>query len=163
NGYVVADRRAALSADTPGRIVELNVREGSLVKKGDVVARLYADEFRAALERAKAELAAQEKTVLRASSDLAVAQSNAATQQTAIAAAQANVDTAEATLTQAKLKLERAEKLVEDKVENQQTLDDARAEHDRAVGARKNALALLATAQAGAVEAESRVTAAQAV
>ncbi|MBL8753450.1 MAG: biotin/lipoyl-binding protein, partial [Planctomycetes bacterium] len=42
NGYVVAARRAALSSDVPGRIVELNVREGSVVQKGDVVARLYA-------------------------------------------------------------------------------------------------------------------------
>jgi RND family efflux transporter MFP subunit len=163
NGYVVADRRAALSADTPGRIVELNVREGSFVKKGDVVARLYADEYKAGLARAQAEVAAQKKTVLRAGSDLVVAQSNAATQQTAITAAQGIVETAVATLTQARLKLERAEKLVEDKVENQQTLDDARAENDRAVGSHKNALALLETARAGAVEAQSRVSAAQAV
>ncbi|MGB3965874.1 MAG: biotin/lipoyl-binding protein, partial [Planctomycetota bacterium] len=51
NGYVVAARRAALSSDVPGRIVELNVREGSVLKKGDIVARLYADEYRAALQR----------------------------------------------------------------------------------------------------------------
>ncbi|MEC7726260.1 MAG: biotin/lipoyl-binding protein, partial [Planctomycetota bacterium] len=35
NGYIVAARRAALSSDVPGRIVELNVQEGSVVKKGD--------------------------------------------------------------------------------------------------------------------------------
>ena len=52
NGYIVARTRAALSADTPGRIVELRVQEGSVVKKGEVVARLYADEYRAALQRA---------------------------------------------------------------------------------------------------------------
>ncbi|HET6162146.1 MAG TPA: efflux RND transporter periplasmic adaptor subunit [Planctomycetota bacterium] len=163
NGYVVADRRAALSADTPGRIVELNVREGSFVKKGEVVARLYADEYKAALARALAEVAAQKTTVLRAGSDLVVAQSNAATLQTTITAAQANVDTAEATFKQATQKLERAQKMVEDKVENQQALDDARAEHDRAVGAKKNAEALLATAQASAVESQNRVASAQAV
>src|SRR5262249_15030775 len=42
NGYVVPRVRAALSADTPGRIVEMNVTEGSVVKKGDVVARLFS-------------------------------------------------------------------------------------------------------------------------
>jgi hypothetical protein len=52
NGYVVAARRAALSADAPGRIVEMLVREGSVVKKGDVVARLYAEEYEAEVRRA---------------------------------------------------------------------------------------------------------------
>ena len=52
NGHVVAYRRAALSADTPGRIVELNVTEGTVLKKGDVVARLYFKVYAAALERA---------------------------------------------------------------------------------------------------------------
>ena len=42
NGHIVAARRAALSADTAGRIIELNVTEGSHVKKGFVVARLYS-------------------------------------------------------------------------------------------------------------------------
>lgn len=56
NGYIVAARRAALSADTPGRIVEMNVTEGSVVRKGDVVARLFADEYAAALRRAEADL-----------------------------------------------------------------------------------------------------------
>lgn len=66
NGYVVAARRAALSSDVPGRIVELNVREGSVVKKGDVVARLYADEYRQALLRSEADLLAASTQVQRA-------------------------------------------------------------------------------------------------
>ena len=66
NGYVVAARRAALSSDVPGRIVELLVKEGSIVKKGDVVARLYSDEFAAALARAKAEHTVAASSVERA-------------------------------------------------------------------------------------------------
>ena len=31
NGYIVARTRAALSADTPGKIVELNVQEGQAI------------------------------------------------------------------------------------------------------------------------------------
>ncbi len=56
NGYVVARRRAALSADTPGRITELNVEEGTVLAKGDVVARLYSAEVEASLRRSEAEL-----------------------------------------------------------------------------------------------------------
>ncbi|MEY4775452.1 MAG: hypothetical protein RIT40_2487, partial [Planctomycetota bacterium] len=57
NGYIVAKKRAALSADTPGRIVEMNVEEGSVVKEGQVVARLYSDEYAANLRRAQADVA----------------------------------------------------------------------------------------------------------
>ena len=49
NGYIVASKRAALSADTPGRVVELNFEEGDVVRKGDIVARLYSAEYEAAL------------------------------------------------------------------------------------------------------------------
>ena len=65
NGYIVAKTRAALSADTPGRIVEMNVQEGSVVKKGDVVARLYSDEYRANLQHALADIALAENTLAR--------------------------------------------------------------------------------------------------
>jgi HlyD family secretion protein len=160
NGYVVADRRAALSADTPGRIVELNVREGSVVKKGDVVARLYADEYRAALARAEADVAAQRATVERTALDLKVAEAEVSHQASVAAAAAAGVDDADAAEKLAKLKYERAVKLVDDKIETQQTLDDARAEHDRAVASLATARAMRDAAQAEAKQVEARVASA---
>src|SRR5271169_919369 len=39
SGYVVAQRKAAMASKVTGRIIELNVEEGSRVKKGDVIAR----------------------------------------------------------------------------------------------------------------------------
>lgn len=56
NGYIVAARRAALSADTPGRIVEMLVTEGSVVKEGDLVARLFDEEYSAALRSIDAQI-----------------------------------------------------------------------------------------------------------
>lgn len=161
NGYVVADRRAALSADTPGRIVELNVREGSVVKKGDVVARLYADEYRAALARAEADVAAQHSTVDHTALDLKVAEAEVSHQQSEVAAATAGVDDAVAAEKLAKLKYDRAVKLVEDKVETEQTLDDARAEHDRATATLATARALLEAARAASGQVEARVASAR--
>jgi len=73
NGYVVAARRAALSADTPGRIVAMNVEEGSVVKAGDVVAQLYSKEYAAAVRRAEADLYVTEAAVARAEADEVVA------------------------------------------------------------------------------------------
>ena len=60
----------------PGRIVELNVQEGSVVKKGDIVARLFADDFRAAYEQAKsaADAAGSEWLRAKANQEVAAAQ-----------------------------------------------------------------------------------------
>ena len=58
NGYIVARRRAALSTDIPGRLVELNVEEGSRVDQGDVVARLDTRELEAYRDRLQAEVRA---------------------------------------------------------------------------------------------------------
>jgi RND family efflux transporter MFP subunit len=66
-GYVEAERKADLSPKITSRITELNVTEGSKVKKGDVIARLdHTDldaqlaDARASWINAKAELARQQ-------------------------------------------------------------------------------------------------------
>ncbi|MBL9079396.1 MAG: efflux RND transporter periplasmic adaptor subunit [Planctomycetes bacterium] len=92
NGYVVAARRAALSSDVPGRIVELAVREGSVVKRGDIVARLYADEFRAALQRAEADLAVATAAVQRAERSAAASGAELDQARAAAATARAQAD-----------------------------------------------------------------------
>lgn len=56
SGYVVAQRKAALAAKITGRLVHLDVEEGSEVREGQVVARLENDDALAALDLAKAEL-----------------------------------------------------------------------------------------------------------
>jgi HlyD family secretion protein len=65
-GYIEAERKADLSPKITSRITELNVTEGTRVRKGDIVARLdHTDldaqlaERRAAWVNAKAELARQ--------------------------------------------------------------------------------------------------------
>ncbi|MBA3036464.1 MAG: efflux RND transporter periplasmic adaptor subunit [Desulfobacterium sp.] len=52
SGYVVAQRKAAISSKITGRLVFLGVEEGSRVKKGEVVARLENDDVMAAKNRA---------------------------------------------------------------------------------------------------------------
>jgi HlyD family secretion protein len=84
-GYVEAERKADLSPKITSRITELNVTEGSRVRKGDVIARLdHTDidaqlaDARAAWTNAKAELERQkalhqEGLAPKSSLDLAVA------------------------------------------------------------------------------------------
>ncbi|MDQ5858826.1 MAG: efflux RND transporter periplasmic adaptor subunit [Acidobacteriota bacterium] len=84
-GYIEAERKADLSPKLTSRITELNVTEGSRVKRGDVVARLdHTDldaqlaEKRAAWVNAKAELERQRSLhaqglAAKASLDVAIA------------------------------------------------------------------------------------------
>ena len=53
-GYVEAERKADLSPKITSRIVDLNVTEGTRVKKGDVIARLDSTDLDAQLAEAKA-------------------------------------------------------------------------------------------------------------
>jgi HlyD family secretion protein len=63
SGYVVARRKAVVSAKIQGRLASLRVEEGSRVREGDVIARLEDADFLASVERARA-------AVQRAEADL---------------------------------------------------------------------------------------------
>lgn len=54
SGYVVAQRKAAVSSKATGRIEFLNVEEGKVVKVGDVLASLESKDLKAALDEAVA-------------------------------------------------------------------------------------------------------------
>lgn len=56
NGYVVAQRKAAVASKGTGRLVYLGVVEGDHVKKEQVIARLEDSDIRAQLQEAKASL-----------------------------------------------------------------------------------------------------------
>lgn len=56
SGYVVAQRKASLSSKATGRLEWLGVAEGSVVKKGEVIARLESRDTRAQLEQAQAQV-----------------------------------------------------------------------------------------------------------
>jgi RND family efflux transporter MFP subunit len=63
SGYVVARRKATLSAKILGKISEVNFEEGQKVKEGDIVARLDDSDFQATLRQAQAQ-AHQAKTAM---------------------------------------------------------------------------------------------------
>jgi HlyD family secretion protein len=68
SGYLVARRKAVVSAKIQGRLADLRVEEGSRVKEGQLLARLESTDYEAqvrrsaaAVERAEADLAEQER------------------------------------------------------------------------------------------------------
>jgi RND family efflux transporter MFP subunit len=62
-GYVVARTKASVSAKVPGRLAYLGVSEGSTLRRGEVIARLENDDYRAAVHAADARV--QQLTVER--------------------------------------------------------------------------------------------------
>ncbi len=169
NGYVVAARRAALSADTPGRIVEMRVEEGSVVQEGEVVARLYAEEYAAALQRARAEVAVAEAALERARAGLSTALAEVASAHAGAAAAQSALESARSLRTLTDEELKRIKALVEREVFTTRELDQARSDFERADAEQRRATSLalvadeaLATATARVEVAEAEVEVAQA-
>ena len=69
NGYVVARTKAAVSAKIPGRLASLDVSEGSVVRKGDVIARLDNADYEAAAAQAEAQVATARATLVELEAD----------------------------------------------------------------------------------------------
>jgi HlyD family secretion protein len=80
SGYVVARRKAVVSAKIQGRLAELRVEEGSRVSHNQILARLESDDYeaqvtrsRAQVQQAEAQIAAAKAAIRRAEADLAEA------------------------------------------------------------------------------------------
>jgi HlyD family secretion protein len=136
SGYVVAQRRAAVASKGTGRLIELTVREGSVVQQGDLIGRLDASDVQAAMAAAQA----------------GVAQSQAATAQ-----AVAGLGQARAELANAELELQRQQALRAQGFISPQAVDaaDRRAAVARSVLAAQQAA--VTTAQAGTALSQAQV------
>lgn len=120
SGYVVAQRRAAVASKASGRLIELKVREGSQLKKDDLIARLDASDIKAAILGAEA----------------------------AVHQAEANVRQNTVQLIQARADLARARSLEAQGFVSPQTVENALAKNKAAFAATAAAQAALEQAQA---------------
>jgi len=105
----------------PGRVEELAVQVGDRVKTGQVIARLEQDDLRAAVERARADLAADEAKLL-------TVRNGARAQE--IQTVEAAVRQAEANRLLAQVNLERYEQLYQDGGIALQVVDTAARDYD---------------------------------
>ena len=156
NGYVVARTRAALSADTPGRITELLVEEGSLVNEDDLVARLYDAEYRAAVQRATADLELSRAAHRKALAEDAAAASEVVRLESVVDVSIANLDEVKAQVLLAEQNFVRFEKLVSEGVERRQLLDEARENVDAKRARVISVEAALAAARSAVTQGERR-------
>ena len=107
SGYVVPQRKSAVSSKVTGRLIWLGVEEGSRVKKDQLIARLESDDVTAAKNQAVAN----------------------------VEAARYNIDQAKAELRDATLNYERNKELIGRKVIAQASYDSALARYEKAVAA----------------------------
>jgi HlyD family secretion protein len=105
SGYVVAQRKAAVSSKATGRLEHLYVEEGKVVKQGDIVATLENQDLKATLDEARAN----------------------------VKVAQAALDNAEAELQDATLNYNRQKALRESGSVSAQSFDTADARYKKAV------------------------------
>jgi RND family efflux transporter MFP subunit len=75
-GYVVPERKAALSSKATGRLEWLGVLEGSRVKENDVIARLESNDVRAQLAQASAQVKVSEANLQQGQAELRDAEAN---------------------------------------------------------------------------------------
>jgi HlyD family secretion protein len=128
-GYVVAQRKAAISSKASGRLEWLGVAEGSRVKAGDVIARLDARDVQAQVEAAAAN----------------------------VQVAKATLEQAQAEERDASASLKRTRDLIAQKFVSESALDTAKARADRATAGIASAKAALVAAEANARNAQVSV------
>ena len=120
----VVGAEVRVGARIPGRVEQLAVQAGDRVKAGQVIARLEQDDLRAAVEKARADLAAAE-------AKLATVRNGARTQE--IQAAEAAVRQAEANTMLAQVNLDRYQQLYRDGGIALQVVDTAARDYDVSV------------------------------
>ncbi|MEW6352500.1 MAG: efflux RND transporter periplasmic adaptor subunit [Thermodesulfobacteriota bacterium] len=120
SGYVVAQRKAAVSSKATGRLEKIYVEEGNVVEANQVIAKLENRDLAASVEEAEANLRV----------------------------AEARRKNAEAELTDATLYVERHQMLKEKGAVSIQTFDIAEARHKKAVAGERSARFEVERAQA---------------
>ena len=70
SGYVVAQRKAAVSSKSTGRLVFLGVEEGSRLKKGEILATLENEDLEAARNQAASQIKEAEAQLAQARAEL---------------------------------------------------------------------------------------------
>jgi len=161
SGYVVAQRKAAVASKSTGRLVWLGVEEGSVVKKGQVIARLESDDLKAVTAQVRAALAVARanRETSRAQRDAtAAARDNARAQ---LEGARSGLEQAKAEIDDATTALAREQKLFTGGMTAKVALDAAETRRRKADAAYATAGHAVEAAQSALRAAEESLVAAE--
>lgn len=132
---------ANVNANSYGKIVEINVKEGDQVRKGQLLLRTES-------VQQEADVRAQEAGLLTAQADAQGANSAVNSAAAALRTAQAEVQQAQANADRAREDFARAEQMLADRLIAQQVFDQRRSDHEVAQANLEGAQARVSQAQA---------------
>ena len=143
-----------LGANAQGRILELLVKEGDRVRKGQTVARIESIQAMADLQSQRAAIATNEADSAATEIGLRVQDENMRVQQASIERAKTEVE-------RAKINLDRISKLWDEKLVARQEYDQRRVDLEAQVNAQKEAEARLAQMQGQRAQTIAQTTVSQ--
>lgn len=135
-GKIYPEVEVKISPDISGQITELNVQEGDSVKKGQVLARIYADIY--ATQRDQAAAAVNQQQAMTANS-------------------QSQLDALKATMDQAERTYNRQKQLLEDKVISKAEFEQAESAYLSAKANYNAAIEAIKGGKAGIVSAQANL------
>ncbi|WP_226575661.1 HlyD family secretion protein [Acuticoccus sediminis] len=154
DAYLAADM-SILAAKVSGYVTSVEVTDNQAVRQGDVIARIDDVDYRLAVRAAQDRITVQKAAIERMGVQIDAA-------RTSIDEADANVASAEAELTLTDAELDRKSKLMKTDYASRQSLDIARADHEKAVAALAASKAAKAAAEANVSVLEAERTEAEA-
>jgi HlyD family secretion protein len=157
NGEVHPIQFITLQAEVPGRVTDVYVKEGDVVKKGAPLLRVDPTQIESATSVQQAGLRAMESEVQNQVSALMAAENSINTARASFTTFQADLDRANVERANAEIELKRAANLLEEKILSRQSYDTARMRFDSATASVNAAKARVDQAQVQVKDAQIRV------
>jgi HlyD family secretion protein len=140
SGKVYPEIEVKISSDVSGEITDLLVKEGDTVKKGQIVARIYADIYNSEHQRAAAIVSQQQATVDNS---------------------KASIDSYKAQMDQTEAAYNREKRLLDEKVVSRSEYETAQSQYLTAKANYNAALQSVRSGQAGVISAQASLTEAE--
>src|SRR5262245_10273493 len=130
NGEVHPIQFISLQAEVPGRVTDVYVKEGDVVKKGAALLRVDPTQIESATSIQEAALRAQQAEVQNQVSAQTAAENSINTARASLTTFQAELDRANAERNNAEIELKRESRLVEEGLHSRQSYDTAKMRYD---------------------------------
>jgi HlyD family secretion protein len=158
NGEVRPPQFISLQSEVNGRVTDVFVKEGDMVKKGMPLLKVDPTQLQSQTDVQKAALAAQQAEVQNQLSAMITAENSINTARASLITFQADLERSNVERSNAEIELKRASSLLEDGIGTRQSFDSARMRFDSATASVNAAKARVDQAQLQVKDAEVRVT-----
>ena len=159
-GRIEATDRVDLASRVEGRILNIAVREGDFVEKGQTIVQLRQNREQAEVNAAVSQVNITQADVINSEAQVKAAEAEVARAEAEVGQARADLRRQEAEVDLAKTNIERAQFLVKEGAESQQYLDDRTQELDSAVATQQALQQALNASEKELIAAQEEVRAA---